>query len=62
MVFNGDDLYPNRNVALGKKNASRMSLLTFFDNPGFGAARLRQFLFSQSRFLSATASLVDPLR
>ena len=39
-----------------------MSVFTFFGNPGFGAARLRQFLLSQSRLLSAAASLVDPFR
>jgi hypothetical protein len=45
------------------KNTLRMSVFTFFGNPGFGAARLRQFLLSQSRLLSAAAaSLVDPFR
>jgi hypothetical protein len=39
-----------------------MSVFTFVGNTGFGAARLRQFLFSQSRFLAVAASLVDSLR
>jgi hypothetical protein len=40
-----------------------MSVFTFCGKSGFGAARLRQFLFSQSRLLTAAAaSLVDPFR
>jgi len=44
------------------KNVPQMSVFTFFGNPGFGAARLRQFLLSQSRFLAAAVWLVDPFR
>jgi hypothetical protein len=39
-----------------------MSVFTFIGNLGFGAARLRQFLLSQGRLLSAAAPLVDPFR